>query len=388
MFRKLVSNLPYSPTLITEIGFYANRLRDEDITRRITVVFVVLALIMQSLAIISPPESANASSEQDIVRGGVSDLNDFLTRYDHNENDLKDIYSAVGVSRAEIAAARPSVISPADETYIMSRFGQLSPSSKEVGLSYQRSVGGTGTRFFSPLSDISGSNQSYTGWVGQSASLGWFGIIKANGSLATHGIPTTFTPFGSDSMQALKKVSAINISGDDLSENIMARPLDKISYTLQLSNPNNTTVSGAFDVRVADLLEYAKLIDTGGGTFDQKNGTLNWQNIELPPQHTEKRTFVVQMFTSLPATGTGISNPESYDCKLAITFGNTHKTSVECPPAKDFESILNQLPSIGLGGNIVFMAILLTIVLFLSLRIRQMKKEIKVIRHNFNSGLI
>ena len=136
MFRKLVSNLPYSPALITEVGFYAKRLRKEDVTRRTTVLFVALALVMQSLSLFSPPTPANASSEQDIIRGGVSDLTDFLTRYDHNEDDVKDIYSTVGVSRSEIAAAKPGMIHATDNTYVMSRFGQLSASGHEISMSY------------------------------------------------------------------------------------------------------------------------------------------------------------------------------------------------------------------------------------------------------------
>ena len=388
VFRKLISNLPYSPTLITEVGFYAGRLRDEDVTRRVTVLFVVLALIVQSLAVFSPPESANASSEQDIIRGGVSDLNDFLTRYDHNENDVKDIYSAVGVSRSEIAAARPGTISSTDNTYMMSRYGQLSSASKEISLSYQRSVGGVGVRYFSPISVISGPNQSFNGWVGQSAALGWFGIIQASGSLATRDIPTTFTPYGADAMQAFKKISAQNLTQGASSESVAAKPLDKLSYTLQLSNSHPSTVSGGFSIRIADVLEYATLIDTGGGSFDQENGILNWPSVELAPGQTQKQTFVIQILSDLPSTGKGVGNPESYDCKLSAVFGNAHITQVNCPPAKDFEAVLSQLPGIGIGGNLLFITILLIVVLFFAIRTSQLKKELRIIRHNFNTGII
>lgn len=232
MFRKLVSNLPYSPALISEVGFYARRLKDEDVTRRVTVLFVALTFIMQSLAVFSPPESANASSEQDIIRGGVRDLNDFLIRYDHNEDDIKDIYSTVGVSRTEIAAARPGTISAHDNTYIMSRYGQFSSSTKEISMSYQRSAGGVGVRYFSPLAEMGDSSQVYRGWIGKSASLGWFGIVQSNGSLATRGIPTTFSPTDMNSVDAVKTLSAYNLTQNSPAEKTSAKALDKISYTL------------------------------------------------------------------------------------------------------------------------------------------------------------
>jgi hypothetical protein len=388
VFRKLVSNLPYSPALITEVGFYASRLRKEDATRRVTVLFIALALIMQSLAVFSPPESANASSEQDIIRGGVSDLNDFLIRYDHNEEDVKDIYSAVGVSRTEIATAHPGTIQSSNNTYLMSRYGQLSSSSKEISMSYQRSTGGVGIRYFSPLSAISGPHQVFKGWIGQSASLGWFAIVQASGSLATRGVPTTFSPVGANSTTAVKLISAQNLTQDTPSEDVVAKPLDKISYTLRLSNPHATSVSGDFNIRVADLLEYTTLIDGGGGSIDQTTNTLSWPRVQLKPGQMQERTFVVQVLSTLPETAIGASNPESYDCKLAVAFGNAQATNVDCPSSKGVEAAFYQLPNVGIGGNLLFIAAISLVVLFFTVRTRQLKKEIRIIRHNFNTGII
>lgn len=389
VFRKLVSNLPYSPALIADIGFYAKRLRSEEITRRTTVLFVVLALIMQSLAVFSPPESANASSEQDIIHGGVSDLNDFLARYDHNEEDVKDIYSAAGVSRSEIAAARPGTIRTTDNTYVMSRYGQLSASGNEVSMAYQRSSGGTGIRYFSPLAAISGDDVSFNGWIGHSSILGWFGIIQTNGSLATRGLPTTVSPVDAAVASASKSVTAINLSQDSrAATDTTAKPLDKISYTLKLTNPRSMSVTASFNVRIADILEYASLIDGGGGTFDASTGTLSWPQIQLSPGQSEERTFAVQLLPSFPATAAGQSNPASYDCKASLAFGNALNVPVECPAIKGIESLFSRLPGVGMGTNIAFGVALLVVALFFYIRTRHLKKEIRIIRHNFNAGVI
>ncbi len=388
MFRKLVSNLPYSPALITEVGFYAKRLRGEDVTRRVTVLFVALAFIMQSLALFSPPESANASSEQDIIRGGVSDLNDFLARYDHNEDDVKDIYSAVGISRSEIAAAHPGTIKNNDDLYVMSRYGQLSSSSKEISMSYPRSVGGVGVRYFSPLTEISDSHHSFRGWIGNSAALGWFGIIQTSGSLATRGVPSTFNPVGANTTTAVKLISAQNLTQNLPSESVTAKPYDKISYTLKASNPHHMSTTADFSLRISDILEYSTLIDAGGGSLDQTKDTLSWPSVELGPGQFQTRTFIVQLLASVPATGTGVSNPESFDCELTATFGNAHQTKVDCPLAKGLESAFLQLPGVGTGGTLIFLATLSLIVSFFAIRTRQLKKEIRIIRHNFNTGII
>ena len=358
-------------------------------TRRTTVLFVVLALLMQSLAVFSPPESANAASEQDIIRGGVRDLNDFLLRYDHNEEDVKDIYNAVGVSRAEIAAAKPDTITSANQTYVMSRYGQLSTSGNEKSMLYQRSVGGSDIRYFSPLATIGGGNTNFKGWTGYSATLGWFGIIQSNGSLATHGLPASINSPDTSVNSTIKTISSFNLSqGTPLSSSSSAKPLDKISYTLKQSNPRSTSMTGKFDVRIADILEYATLIDGGGATFNEETSTLAWPQIQLAPNHSEERTFIIQLLATPPAAAVGKSNPASYDCKLAIAFGNQITAPVECPPIKSAEGVLMYFPPTDIGTNIVFGIAILLIVTFFYVRTRQLKNEIKIIRHNFNTGII
>ncbi len=388
MFRKLVSNLPYSPALITEVGFYAKRLRKEEVTRRMTVLFVALTLLMQSLSLLSPPESANASSEQDVIRGGVSDLSDFLTRYDHNEDDIKDIYTTVGVSRSEIAAVHSATITTSNDAYFMTRYGQLGAADHEIALAYQRSAGGTGIRYFSPLSEVANPYQTFKGWVGTSATLGWFGIMQANGSLVTHGIPTSFSPASDGTNASTRIVSAEDLTQNRPAETTKVEPTDKISYTLQASNNHSTTVTADFSVRIADILEYATLIDAGGGSIDSSSSTLSWPNVQLAPGQSQQRTFVVQILDTIPSTGVGQSNPESYDCKLTVSFGSVLSVPVDCPLVKSVEAAFFQMPSVGIGGNLIFSSIVLFVVAFFALRSRQLKKEIRIIRHNFNTGII
>jgi hypothetical protein len=67
MFRKIVSNLPFSPALVGQLGFYSKKLRTEKTTRRLGLIFLVLALIVQLLAISQPAESVNASNQNDVT---------------------------------------------------------------------------------------------------------------------------------------------------------------------------------------------------------------------------------------------------------------------------------------------------------------------------------
>lgn len=386
MFRKLVSNLSFSPALIHEVGFYARRLRQEEITRRLTVLFVLLTLVMQSLAVFSPPESANASSEQDIIRGGVSSLDDFLTRYDHNEEDVKDIYTAAGITRSEILKTEPASLKASDSTYILSRYGQLTNSKREISMMYPKSTGGMGVRYFSPINDLGESSKNLKGWAGQSASLGWFAIIQANGAIATSSVPTSINPLNVVDPNVTNNVTSKNLTSDTGSLTI--KPGDKLSYTLKASNTTDASVTASLEVRVADLLEYSRLIDSGGGLFDESDSTLSWPQVQLKPGESQERTFVVQLAAQLPATPTGTSDPSSFDCKMSITFGNTISSPIECPHIKIAENLFAYLPPLSPLLNVIFGAILLIVVSFFYLRTRQLKKEIRIIRHNFNTGTI
>ena len=105
MFKKLISSLPFSPALVGQLAFYAKRLKKEEATRKMGLVFLVLALIVQSFSVFQPPESANAASSNDLIYGGFSSKDDFLSSYDNNTGSLKDLLSTIGINRNDIQAA-------------------------------------------------------------------------------------------------------------------------------------------------------------------------------------------------------------------------------------------------------------------------------------------
>lgn len=386
MFRKLVANLPYSPALISDIGFYAKRLKQEEVTRRSAFIFAALAIMIQSLAVFSPPESANASSEQDIIRGGISSLEDFLLRYDRNEEDVKDIYTTAGVTRSEIEAMKPGVVKSQSDIYVMSRFGQFSSAQKEISMSYPKSSGGTDVRYFSPITAIAKKNARFQAWIGNSATLGWFAIIKSSGSLAVKGIPASINPANAKGSSATRNISVRNLTQNIDGNIFTAKPNDKIVYTIKQTNKSDEIVQAPFSILLTDALEYAILSDSGGGNFNPKTKKLEWSKVELQPEESQTRSFIIQILPDIPVTGVGMSNPSSYDCNLNVVFGNSLKTPVDCPPLKGLEGVLQNLPSTGIGINIVFAVVLLLIIAYFYLRTRQLKAEIRIIRHNFNTG--
>lgn len=538
MFRKLVSNLNFSPALVGQLGFYAKRLRKEESTRRIGLIFTALALVVQSFAVFSPPESANAASSQDLVYGGVTSVEDFLGYYDRNENNVRDIYTAAGVTRGEIAAAQYSTFNSKDVAYSVGHNARFSAAQGEVAFNYAREQGGNGTVYISPnrlwdtLPYTIENGSTYYAWIGHSDKLGWFAIMKNCGNLAMQVIPPpppppvcpagtigtppnctvppapaaactgltirsitrtkvnltatanvvngatisayTYTITDSKGKQILQKSSA-NATGSDtitadiaavgtykatvsvttsvgekidascnktiiipapdkcplnpdltvedknclpcpgnptiwvkdaecaaqIIESKVAKNLTKdgvdattilgeasnrIAYTITTKNVGLLPTSTPIKEELSDTLEYSRIIDNGGGTYDEKTQTLTWESVTLKPGQSETRTFVVQLASTIASTARGGSNLSSYDCIMNNTFGNAVSISVDCPAPKVIENVVAELPHTGATENMLFAGIVLSLVTYFYARTRQVKTEVRLIRRDLNAG--
>jgi len=388
MFRKIVSNLSFSPALVSQLSFYAKRLRKEETTRRMGLVFVALALVVQSLAVFQPPESANASNPGDFVVGGLGlgskkSINNFLSPYDANSRNLKDVMNYFGITRAEITSAQ---------------FGHFTTGSK-LSWGYEARPGSTGvtitngagtavnTVFGRPLSIANGQTEIY-GWIGQSSKLGWFAIMQSCGNLATNGIPPP--PVPPPPAKIVQSKTAVNVSqGNVIASTVAAKENDRITYTISVENIGGTAKTVSLEDNLGDVLEYATLVDKGGGTYDTSKRTLSWPDINLAPKGKQSRSFTVQVLATIPATPQGQSDQSSYNCLMENVFGNESVTiPVVCAPPKVIETVVTQLPKTGPAENMIFAGIVLAIVTYFYARARQVNKEIRLIRRDLNAGTI
>lgn len=535
MFRKLVSNLSFSPALVGQLGFYAKRLRKEETTRRLGLIFTALALIVQSFTMLQAPEPASAADATDMVYGGTHTPSAVMSSYDQNVNNIRDLYTAIGISRADIQRATGNL------EYHRSSEGLYSWGMKPVfgassgeGSYTVKTSGGTRTFYYRPQR-LWGNSGSYSAYVGRSSSTGlWFGIMRSCGNLITFTIPprpacppgqvgtypncstppknptstcsaldikkngdtyqftgsgvvtdgatiskyifqvyrdntlvktiessssvatyTEKTP-GSYSVKLTIKTSlgdrtsagctkgftiappakcpqnpallktdpncqpcpgdstiwindtkcnaeiiqtktAQNTSQNNTdATTIAAKATDQIVYKINVTNKGLKATEYTIKEDLADVLQYASLENTGGGTLTDDNSSdaiatktlLTWPKVTLKPGETQTRIFSVKLASTIAAKGAGTGNPNSYDCVMTNTFGNTVNINVDCPVQKKVESVVAQLPHTGLNENIAFAAIIFAVVTFFYARSRQLKKEVRLIRRDFNTGTI
>jgi len=421
MFRKIVSNLPFSPALVEQLGFYAKRLKKEETTRRLGLIFIALALAVQSLAVFQPSESANASSLNDMVTGGITSINDYLSAYDSNTKNLKDTISYVGITRAEIAAAKYTEI----EVGKRLSWGFVPHFSYDQGERQYNIIDANGqtitTAYSRPLKLWDKSTYYVRGWVGYSQSIGWFGIMRTSGNLVTDTVPSISTPTPTPKKCAVNpnilasdencksctgnetlwfndsscipnivksKVSTNSSQGFIKASKVAAKAGDQISYSLTIENSGLSSTTSKLEDNISDVLEYTTLIDNGGGTLNENTGVLSWSDVTLKPKDKQTRTYTVKVLENIPLTAQGLSNDTSYDCKITNTFGNSIDINVDCPTPKVIEKVAAELPKTGPTENMVFIGIVLSVATYFYTRTRQVKKEIRLIRRDTSAGTI
>lgn len=115
MFKKIVSNIPYSPSLLPQLSFYAKRIRQENVTRQIGLVFAGLTLLMQFVLVVASPVPSIASADNDLIPGGmringadmshsqaVSKVINDVYGQSGQQNGLKALFEFYGISQQDV----------------------------------------------------------------------------------------------------------------------------------------------------------------------------------------------------------------------------------------------------------------------------------------------
>ena len=183
--------------------------------------------------------------------------------------------------------------------------------------------------------------------------------------------------------------SALNMtqSSVDATE-VVAQASDRIRYKLTATNIGRVNATADFTENLQDVLEYATVIDTGGGSFNESTKLLSWTSVTLAPGETQTRLFTVELAKNIPAAARGTSDPTSYDCTILNTYGNNVAIDVSCPASKTVEQAASELPHTGPTENMIIGGLLFSIVVYFYARSRQLAKEVRLIRRDINTGTI
>lgn len=417
MFKKLLTNLPFNPSLLGQVNFYTQRLRNEAFVRGVGLSTLVLALVIQTFAVISPPQHSLARSTNDILYGGFTTKTQVVQHCVNDDQDFKKILDYYGVSCAVLSdKGVTTTIKSTDHNKQLDSLGrnpQPATNAKNGKPSdqYEVKIPGVGTFYMKNL------------WYWDTYSYSSYKVIQVTnkygnviyvmydcGNIVTVGkytppappapkpapkpTPTAPTPAPkptpiaspSPTLSFEKKArnDTKNIANAD---GTVADPANVIIYTLTVKNSGDGDYKNfVFDENLNDVLEYADMNDFGGGTLTSTNH-LVWPARTVAAGQTQTVSFAVKVKSPIPSTPQSSSDPASFDlCMANVFFDKSVTICVKAPVSKQVEAATTTLPNTGPGTSLMVTFGIVAMVGYFFARNRLMVEELVIVRDEFSAG--
>lgn len=199
MFEKLLSLLPYNPSLAHQLRFYGQRMREEAVIRRTGLIFLVLTFMIQFFAVLSPPQPTLASGDNNMLSGGFNSAADAQNKCDANVRHYRDILAYYGISCNAVGQAGTLTIhSKGQDYYSMGWNAYNRAGSNETPVN----ISGVGTLYARKLSSFdTGANaasrdgSAYDGTLRVRNAAGTvYYLLSGCGNLVSVGLPTPYSP--------------------------------------------------------------------------------------------------------------------------------------------------------------------------------------------------
>lgn len=332
MFKKLLSNLPFNPSLITEVSFYAKRLNKESSIRRIGFVFVALTLVVQIFAVISPAEASNQCSSNDILRCGFKSKSEAVQRCNNNTQGFRTIIENYGINCTTLANSGVQTISSraySNQLYSMGRNPYQKPGE------YPVNIQGAGKFYLRPLS--SWGNTSYKMLTMKTPNGMPIMVMYDCGNIVIQNGYQAPAP----KPEPLPNVRVAKVNEPTGS----VKPGDVIKYTIAFSNSGGTAAFFSVNDQLDPELEYIDS-NSNGWPSEQDNQYFKWHNNTPMGTFGNTDVFGTPGFITINArvkstakSGSSVCNSAwlgyiTADKAMHATEKSTvcNKVLIECPP--------------------------------------------------------
>ncbi len=436
MFNKLISNLPFNPSLINQVSFYAKRLKEDAAIRRLGFIFVAMTLALQLFAIFSPAQPTLARAGNDIIPGGFTTLQEAVNHCNNNDYGFRDILLHFGVYCSNLAAARiVNITSTSKDYYSMGRLPQ-GPTNISTGKSTNESkvvINGV-TYYLRKLSSWdSGPSSTYKALAVGNVYAVPFWILFSCGNIVKIGPPAVPTPTPipvpvptprpvpppkptppppkpvpqkpcaqSKNIHDTLSCLAYAKKARNVTQNIVdangttAKPGDVIVYTLLVRNTGRIRHRAfVMSENLTDVLEYADVVNLDDGTISTSH-VVSWAPKDIAPHTNYTHTITVKIKNPIPSTPAPCSPqvvhpcPESGSFDLLLTnvfFANTINIKVPPTLTKTTEIITTKtLPATGPGAGIAVVFVIAVGVGYFYARSRILAEELEVIKNEYTSS--
>ncbi len=329
MFRRLLSNLPYNPSLIGQVGFYAKRLKQESALRRMGVLFLILSIGVQIFATAIPSQPTLARSGNDMIPGGFSTQGQAVTKCKANDYNFKKILENFGIDCLALYYGSVKTINSRDyggQLYSMGRAPYGKPGEVTVG------IAGVGNFYMRPLKSWdTGSSSSYKAIVGNRSNGQPFMVLFSCGNVTIVGAPTPPPPPPPPPPKPTKVIQCSNLlmSLENKSEVSIGT---HVNFTGQATGKNVTKATEKLK------MHYRMIDEKTGKLLDSRlaNGVTFKKGVATDPQPRqfkidEEGDYIFKLKVTYSKNGSTqtASGSESGDCVKKLTV----KKEIPCEDA-------------------------------------------------------
>mgnify|MGYP000505613334 CR=1 FL=1 len=132
MFNKLLSNLPFNPSLIGQVSFYSKRLHQETSVRRLGFILVILTMALQLFAVLAPAQPSLARDGNDVVPGGFQSKDQAVQLCRSNASDFGTILKHFGITCDNLAGGQVQTIRSTDANDQLFSMGHQAQGPKNL----------------------------------------------------------------------------------------------------------------------------------------------------------------------------------------------------------------------------------------------------------------
>ncbi len=263
MFNKLLSNLPFNPSLIDQVSFYSKRLRKEAGIRRMGFLFMALAFAFQIFAVSAPTEASTQGSSNDVIYGGFDTKEQAYEKCINNTRGFGAIFLHYGMSCEKIRSAGTQTINTSTQGDKLFSMGRIAQNKRGE---YAVKIEGAGTFYLRHLSSWGNFNTKVL--VMQTSDNKPFYVMYDCGNIVIEG---GYTPPAQPAPPSKLKLAKVNEPTGAV------KPGDYINYVLAFSNTGGNSAFFAVHDQLPDQVDFVSS-EQGNWAVNRNGNKLDWNN--------------------------------------------------------------------------------------------------------------
>ncbi|HEY5267928.1 MAG TPA: hypothetical protein VII94_02245, partial [Candidatus Saccharimonadales bacterium] len=269
MFKKIVSHLPFNPSLISNLKDYDLKLKKELRLRVIGFFILLFVLILQIIVTIFPPISTTIYSPNDLVNRGNGTVTQLFNDCVNNLDGYQNILLFYKLNCSDLYAGRAINLN----TYSINN-SLFSLNRLSYGANKERVLTISGQKLY--IRHLSFGNALHSSYIkaqelNQGSQIVYIALDSGNIISTQNFLTKDQTP---ETCSKLKLASCFiySISARDISSgvadvnNSTVFPGDRLAYTLSIVNPSKYKVLDfTLSVNLQNALAYSSIINSYGG---------------------------------------------------------------------------------------------------------------------------